>query len=357
MGLWESSMSKRKPIKRGKGPQTQNHSAGRGSVITFGAPEPILTTGTEYYNIQYDLQADHWRLPIDRLALAQLPNLNSQHGGVMYARRNMISADYGGGGLTHEELEGAAFDYLLCGDVALLKERNIFGSVCALTPLPSIYLRRRKSGDFVILQEGEPLVYSPDDIIYIKSYDPRQQIYGLPDYIGGIHSVLLNSEATIFRRKYYNNGAHMGFILYTNDPNLSTEVETEIKEKIQESKGVGNFTNLYINIPRGNPEGVKLIPIGEVNAKDEFNNVKSISAQDILTVHRFPAGLAGIIPDRSSSLPNPENARSTYRKDEVIPLQRKFMRAVNEDPEIPSRLKLQFNLTENAENDSKEQDK
>ncbi|STV71164.1 Uncharacterised protein [Klebsiella michiganensis] len=74
-------MSKRKPIKRGKGPQTQNHSAGRGSVITFGAPEPILTTGTEYYNIQYDLQADHWRLPIDRLALAQLPNLNSQHGG------------------------------------------------------------------------------------------------------------------------------------------------------------------------------------------------------------------------------------------------------------------------------------
>ncbi|STV71163.1 Uncharacterised protein [Klebsiella michiganensis] len=67
---------------------------------------------------------------------------------------------------------GAAFDYLLCGDVALLKERNIFGSVCALTPLPSIYLRRRKSGDFVILQEGEPLVYSPDDIIYIKSYEP-----------------------------------------------------------------------------------------------------------------------------------------------------------------------------------------
>lgn len=39
---------------------------------------------------RYDNDYDHWRLPIDRLALAQLPNLNGQHGGVLYARRNMI---------------------------------------------------------------------------------------------------------------------------------------------------------------------------------------------------------------------------------------------------------------------------
>lgn len=338
-------MSKRNKAGRVNTPaQTKNFTPGHGSVITFGKPQPILTTGTDYYNIRYDNQYDFWKLPIDRLALAQLPNLNGQHGGVMYARRNMIAGGYLGGGLSHEDLEGAIFDYLLCGDVAVLKGRNFFGQVRELIPLPSIYCRRRKNGELVVLQEGEPLVYSPEDIVFMKSYDPRQQVYGLPDYIGGIHSVLLNSEATIFRRNYYNNGAHMGFILYTNDPNLSTEMEDEIKKKIEESKGVGNFSNLYINIPRGNPEGVKLMPIGEVTAKDEFNNVKSISAQDILTAHRFPAGLAGIIPDRNSSLPDPEKARDTYRKDEVIPLQRKLMRAINEDPEIPAALHLNFNI-------------
>lgn len=336
-------MSKKK-FKKKSPAQTTHLSAGRGSVITFGEPRPILTTGTDYYNIQYDNHYDHWKLPIDRLALAQLPNLNGQHGGVMYARRNMIAGGYISGGLTHEQLESTVFDYLLCGDVALVKARNVFGSVVGLFPLPSIYLRCRKNGDLVLLQEGTPVVYSADDVVFIKSYDPRQQVYGLPDYIGGIHSTLLNSEATIFRRNYYNNGAHMGFILYTNDPNLSTEMETEIKDKIQESKGVGNFSNLYINIPRGNPEGVKLLPIGEVSARDEFNNVKSISAQDILTAHRFPAGLAGIIPDRNSTLPDPEKARETYRKDEVLPMQRKFMRAVNEDPEIPPELHLKFDI-------------
>lgn len=144
----------------------------------------------------------------------------------------------------------------------------IFSARWLSCPLPSLYLRLRKTGEFVVLQEGEPLVYPVEDIIFIKSHDPLQQVYGLPDYIGGIHSMLLNSEATIFRRRYYHNGAHMGFILYTNDPNFTAEVEDEIKSKIEQSKGVGNFSNLYVNIPWGNPEGVKLINIGEVTAKD-----------------------------------------------------------------------------------------
>ncbi len=50
--------------------------------------------------------------------------------------------------------------------------------------LPALFMRRRKNDDFVILQEGEPMVYTPDDVIYIKQYDPQQQVYGIPDYIG-----------------------------------------------------------------------------------------------------------------------------------------------------------------------------
>ena len=94
------------------GNKVETFTPGRGSVITFGEPEPILTTGTDYHNIWYDNEYDHWRLPIDRLALAQLPNLNGQHGGVLYARRNMVAGGYIGGGLTPDQVEQAVFDYL-----------------------------------------------------------------------------------------------------------------------------------------------------------------------------------------------------------------------------------------------------
>ncbi|MFJ5422259.1 phage portal protein [Pectobacterium parvum] len=337
-------MTKRrnKTFKTATGNNAETFTPGRGSVITFGEPEPILTTGTDYHNIWYDNEYNHWRLPIDRLALSQLPNLNAQHGGVLYARRNMVAGGYISGGLTTDQVEQMAFDYLLFGDVAILKIRNVFGEVIDLFPLPSLYLRCRKDGSFVILQEGPALVYEPEDIVFFKTYDPRQQVYGLPDYIGGIHSALLNSEATIFRRRYYNNGAHMGFILYANDPNITTEVEAEIKEKIEQSKGLGNFRNMFISIPKGGVDGVKLMPVGEVSAKDEFANIKGITAQDIFTAHRFPAGLAGIIPTNGAIMGNPDTARTTYRKDEVIPLQRKFMSGVNTDSEIPAHLHLKF---------------
>lgn len=349
-------MTKKKrtpPRKPANDTDTKTFTPGRGSVITFGEPEPILTTGTDYHNIWYDNEFDHWQLPIDRLALSQLPNLNGQHGGVLHARKNMIASGYTGGGLSSDDVEQLAQDYLMFGDVPVLKVRNMFQTVIDLQPLPSLYMRRRKDGCFVILQEGEPLVYHPRDIVFFKMYDPRQQVYGLPDYIGGIHSALLNSEATIFRRRFYNNGAHMGFILYANDPNITGEVEREIKEKIEQSKGLGNFRNMFINIPKGDPEGVKIIPVGEVSAKDEFANVKSITAQDVLTAHRFPSGLAGIIPTNGAVMGNPETARDTYRKDEVLPLQRKFMTGINTDPEIPERLHLKFDLNLPAAGDSK----
>ncbi|WP_396130846.1 phage portal protein [Ewingella allii] len=321
------------------------------SIITLGKPEPILTTGTNYKDIWYDNEFDHYTQPIDRLALVQLTNLNSQHGGVIYARHNMVAADYLGGGLTHEQLRGGVFDFLSLGDLGIVKIRNGWGDVVALSPLPSLYLRVRKTGEFVILQDGEPLVYEPEDVVFLKQYDPQQQVYGLPDYISGIHSALLNSEATIFRRRYYHNGAHTGGIIYTNDPNMSDEVEEEISDQLESSKGIGNFSTIFVNIPGGTEKAIQFIPVGDIGANDEFNNVKNISAQDVLNAHRFPAGLAGIIPVNTGGLPDPEKSRATYRKDEVIPLQRMIMNAVNSDPDIPQHLHLNFAFEDESGDD------
>ncbi|MCX3308028.1 phage portal protein [Pantoea vagans] len=312
------------------------------SVLRFGKPEPVLTTGTDYRDVWYDNDFDHYSLPIDRLALAQLVNLNGQHGGILHARKNMVLSDYLGGGLTFDSLEAGAMDLLTFGDLALVKIRNGWGDVVALEPMPGLYMRRRKDGEFVVLQKGEPLVYAEEDVIFIRMYDPQQQIYGLPDYIGGIHSALLNSEAVIFRRRYYHNGAHTGGILYTTDPNMTDEVEEEIEQQLANSKGIGNFSTILVNIPGGDKEGVQFIQMGDIGAKDEFANVKNISAQDVLNAHRFPAGLAGIIPQNTSGLGDPEKVEATYKKNEVAPLQRRLMMAVNGDPEVPEHLHLKF---------------
>lgn len=314
------------------------------SMIPFEDPDHVDISGMyDYQGVFFDDTYQFFTPPVDRRALAELPHINGQHGGILRARTNMTAADFvSGGNMTFEEMHAAIVNLLTFGDVAFLKIRNFFGEVIRLLPLPSLYLRRRRSGGFAILQKGGSINYTAQDIIFIKLYDPRQQIYGVPDYLGGIQSAMLNKEATTFRRRYFKNGAHLGMILYTTDPNLTEEDEDKIREEVEAGRGVGNFKSLFINIPRGDKDGVKVIPIGETSARDEFSQIKSISMQDVLNAHRFPPGLAGMIPSNVGGFSDPEKSRAAYRKDEVVPLQKMLCDAFEKDAEISQALKLQF---------------
>ncbi|MGM7742956.1 phage portal protein, partial [Yersinia enterocolitica] len=178
-----------------------------------------------------------------------------------------------------------------------------------------------------------------------------QQVYGVPDYIHGMESAMLNVDATRFRRKYFKNGAHLGYILYTTDPDMTPDLEEAFRKKIEGSKGAGNFKSMFINIPGGDKEGVKVIPIGDSGTKDEFLNIKNISAQDQLVAHRFPPGLAGIIPANTGGLGDPLKSREAYYKDEVIPLRRLIMEGINSDPDIGrlGRVVFELGFDESAE--------
>lgn len=303
----------------------------------------------DYVGLGFDEVHECYEPPVNRFALARLPSQNAQHCGILNSRANMISANYTGGALTRQEMRALTYNLITFGDVGLLKIRNGFGQVVRLAVLSSLYLRKMKNGNFRYLMrkslnntaDNTVYTYHEKEIIFIKLYDPIQQVYGVPDYLGGLQSALLNSDATIFRRRYYSNGAHMGFILYSTDPDVSEEMEKEIAEKLTGSKGVGNFRSMYVNVPNGNPDGLKVIPIGDTGKKDEFGSIKNISAQDILTAHRFPPGLSGIIP-QTGSFGDPIKMREVYRLDEVLPMQELIAESINRDKEIQGALQIRF---------------
>lgn len=341
-------MSKRNRQKQHRSPVVIENNASPAPAkcmgqVAFDRSEIVLTNITDYQSVYYDNYYDYYEPPVNRVALANLPDTSAQHGGIIHARTNMIAAGFiKGGNMSREDVRAMALNYLIFGDVPLLKVRNAFGRVLRLAPLPSLYFRVRRDGGVTLLQKGAPLNYSRDDVIFLRQYDTRQQVYGIPDYLGGVASAMLSTDATLFRRRYFLNGAHMGFIFFTSDPNMSVEMENAIKEKIEQSKGVGNFRNMFISIPNGNPESIKLIPVGDNGIKDDFLNIKSVSSKDILNAHRFPPGLAGMMPDGAGGLGDVFKSRAAYREDEVKPLQRLIMDAVNRDPDIRGTLKMEF---------------
>lgn len=345
----ENSRMKKKFIKKESPVDNKNENENESLMFSFGAPEMANDFNNyEYNELFYNDADDYWEPPLDRLGLNKLTRLNAYHGAILMARRNMIAGRFLKGGMNVLKVQSLVHNLLEFGDVAILKIRDHFGRVVRLHPLPSAHIRKRKNGDYYLLERDDKKVsYKAKDIIWVYQYDPLQQVYGTPDYLGCVQSALLSNDATTFRRRYFKNGLHMGFIFYASDPNLSKDDEDELKEKMSSSRGVGNFRSMFVNIPNGKEKGIQLIPVGDVATKDEFEKIKNITAQEVLTGHRFPGELAAIMPN-SGTRGDPVKFNYVYNQNEVIPACKLIMDSINQDEELPKSLKFEFNL-ENEE--------
>jgi hypothetical protein len=121
--------------------------------------------------------------------------------------------------------------------------------------------------------------FKAGSVFQLREVDVDQETYGLPEWMPAVQSALLNESATLFRRKYYNNSSHAGFILYLNDVQVAEGDVTALREALKSARGPGNFRNLFLHSPNGKKDGLQLIPVSEVAAKDEFTGITAEARQ------------------------------------------------------------------------------
>jgi len=312
------------------------------AVITFGGIDRVeLDNPIACSDVEFDEYEGFYTPPIEPGVLSDMLMINSYHGAIVEARTRILSKDF-------VETDTLSFADMMCvckdlvtfGHAYVQVFRNVFGQPLRLGHVMAQYTRRGKNNRFVRLNADDTRTwYKPDEICQIRLYDPRQNIYGLPDYLSGVESALLSQDATRFRRRYYKNGMHMGFILYMTDPNMTPASEDELAEALKQSRGVGNFSSMLINIPNGQEKGVQLIPVGNAGTKDEYEGIKKVSSQEVIVSHRYPAGLGGILPPEGASLGNPLQYSAMYYENEVRPMQ-KLITGINLI--LPANLRIEF---------------
>lgn len=243
--------------------------------------------------------------------------------------------------LSKQQFAKLAIDYLWLGNAYLERVRSRTGKLLALKHSPAKYTRRDKDDryKFVALAEGwlaggfewgadmeaAPVHQFPrDSIFHLMQPDINQELYGVPEWLPAVQSAQLNEAATKFRLRYYNNGSHAGYILYVTDPAQDESDIDALEEALRNSKGPGNFRNLLYYAPNGKADGLKLMPISEVTAKDEFFNIKSISRDDQLATARVPPNIMGIVPTNTSGFGSVTDAAKVFARNEVLPLQDRF---------------------------------
>lgn len=221
-------------------------------------------------------------------------------------------------------------DFLVFGECYLLKIVNRFGGLIRLDYLPAKYMRRGvEPGVFWYVPGSAPeIAYPAGAVIQVMQPDINQELYGSPEYLSAIQSALLNEAATLFRRRYYLNGSHAGYILYATG-DIDEKDTTKLRAALRASKGPGNFRNLFVHAPAGKEGSLKILPVAEQGAKDVFLDIKNATRDDVLAAHRVPPQLLGIVPAQGSAFGNPTDATAMFWQLEIRPLLRRFV-AINE---------------------------
>jgi len=311
---------------------TVNPSAGV-QAFTFGDPEAVLDRRNLLDYVQCWLQGDWYDVPISFDGLAKATMAGVHHGSAIQFKAQMLTSTLVPHPLLSRSTFGkVALDFLVFGNAYLERPRNMLGGGMQLQHCLAKYMRRHRNlQDFGFLRHwNEEHRFARGSICHILQPDVNQEVYGLPMYLAGLQSAFLNESATLFRRRYYNNGSHAGFILYLTDPATNAGDVDALRDALKSSRGLGNFRNLFFHSPNGKKDGIQLLPIGEATAKDEFFNIKNVSRDDQLAAHRVPAELIGVVPTNGSAFGNVVNATRVFARNEIYPLQVHLAQAIND---------------------------
>lgn len=295
----------------------------KAEAFTFGEPLPVLDR-RELFDYAQCLDNGRWyEPPMSWDGLAKVYRASPHHASCIQMKRNLLVGLY----RPHKWLDRAAFsrlalDYLIFGNAYLERIDGTGRRPVGLRHALARYVRRGiQDGRYWWSHGGSDVAFRDGSIWHLIEPDISQELYGLPEYLGALQSALLNESATLFRRKYYINGSHAGFILYISDAAQDQADIEAIRDALKASKGPGNFRNLFLYSPNGKKDGVQLIPISEVAAKDEFLGIKDATRDDVLAAHRVPPQLLGIVPKNAAGFGSVEHAAAVFVQNEIAPIQ------------------------------------
>ncbi len=296
-------------------------------AFTFGDPIPVLDKREILDYIECYQVGKYFDVPISFDGLARSFRSAPHHSSPMYFKANVLTSSF----IPHKLLGRQAFrrwalDYIIFGNGYLEQRSSILGRRMTLEPSLAKYTRRGTDLDtyWFVKGWGEEHEFKKGSVFHLMEPDINQEIYGLPEYLAALNSAWLNESATLFRRKYYQNGSHAGFILYMTDTAQNEDDVSNLRQALKDSKGPGNFRNLFMYSPNGKKDGLQVIPISEVAAKDDIFNIKNVTRDDLLAAHRVPPQLMGIIPSNVGGFGDVEKAAKVFARNEMQPLQSRF---------------------------------
>jgi hypothetical protein len=127
----------------------------------------------------------------------------------------------------------------------------------------------------------------PKQIFVYNPYRPGQRYYPLPDYVGALRVIDLDSEVDNFHISNIKNGLapSLAITTFTNaDPDQRNEIEAMLRLQYQGSGNAGQMMYMDVDSPENAPI---ITPINGNGSDDYYIAINQMVTEKILTAHRI----------------------------------------------------------------------
>lgn len=300
--------------------------------FSFGEPTSIMDKRDLQDCMECASNGRWYEPPISPYGLARLLAGAVHHESPLVFKRNVIMSCFKPHPLlSRQDASAFVMDYLVFGDAYLERRDNRLGQPLKLKHSLAKYTRRGVDLDqyWFVTHYQEDYAFEPEKVFHLRNASIHQEIYGAPEYMSALQSIMLNGEATLFRRNYYINGSHAGVIVYLTDPVANTADVEKLKRSLTDARGGGAFKNLFVYAAGGKKDGIQILPFSQIAAKDEFTGIKDATRDDMLAIHRVPPQLMGVMPNNTCGLGDIVKAARVFAINELYPIM-ESLKAVND---------------------------
>lgn len=297
-------------------------------AYSFGDAVSVMDGGIVHDYFETWHNGEYYEYPFSTYALCKFWHAGLHLKSAVQLKRNILTSSYKGSSLlSKQDFARWVQDYLWFGNGYIEVVKNRLGKAIKLKTSPAKFTRRIDDDSYLFLNHHlhkENHKFKKGAVLHLIEPDINQELYGVPEWFAAVNTALLNEAATNFRLRYYKNGSHAGYILYLTDPANNEDDIENLKTALKQSKGPGNFKNMMIYAPNGKKDGLQVLPISEVTAKDEFYNIKRVSRDDQISATRTPPNLMGVVPENNAGFGSVQDAAKVFNRNEIIVLQSVF---------------------------------
>lgn len=315
----------------------------------FGKPDSALAPNParELVSIlSYDGE-EYYRPSIPFESLAMLGRTHPQHSPlpkftaewvVKYLKPNPL--------VRREILKRGVQEDAAMGNAFFRMERNRDNGVVGVGHSPTVNTRRMKKHDcygWLDRVSGKFEPYQPGEIVHVMQYEPIQNIYGVPYWIGAVQSILLGEDVRLFPRRFFGNGAHTGKGIFT--AGLGKADRTLVNEQLSKTKGSGNFKSVVLHLPKVNngkvDDVIKVVSFdADQAAKIDYTKLADLSSDDVLEAWGYRPEVVGQTPNAVGGTGDLDKLVRMTHESIIVPIQQRFADALNEH--LPARYPLEF---------------